>query len=154
METLRSKSHVGSLESLAKRRAPSSSSTAQADWIVETFEKRECSLFIPSSKADDKCGCGKWRNQHTAGALQGPDDPHHRGHRDHRWVISRHTLSAPTDAFGTIEFQGGPHPHKAQYIRLSFDSNPSDIMDLFEKVWQIPPPKLIITVHGGISNFE
>jgi transient receptor potential cation channel subfamily M protein 3 len=154
MDTVRSKSNIsGSKESLARRRAPSSSSTAQADWIIENFEKRECSFFISSSKDPDKCGCGKWRNQHSAQAFQGPEE-RYRGSRDQKWVISRHTLSAPTDAFGTIEFQGGPHPHKAQYIRLSFDSNPADIMTLFEKVWQIPPPKLIITVHGGISNFD
>lgn len=49
---------------------------------------------------------------------------------------------------------GGPHPFKAQYLRLNFDSDPADIMNLFENAWQITPPKLIITVHGGITNFN
>jgi transient receptor potential cation channel subfamily M protein 3 len=53
-----------------------------------------------------------------------------------------------------LPHSGGPHPYKAQYLRLSFDSNPADIMTMFDKVWQIPAPKLIITVHGGVTNFE
>ncbi|VDL72714.1 unnamed protein product [Nippostrongylus brasiliensis] len=71
-----------------------------------------------------------------------------------RWSLKKHTICLPTNAFGTIEFQGGPHPHKAQYVRLSFDTDPALIMSMFEEVWQIAPPKLIITVHGGTNNFE
>ena len=32
------------------------------------------------------------------------------------WNVIRHTELLPTDAYGTIEFQGGPHPTKAQVI--------------------------------------
>ncbi|VDK58547.1 unnamed protein product, partial [Gongylonema pulchrum] len=60
----------------------------------------------------------------------------------------------PTDAYGTIEFQGGPHPYKAQFLRLTVETDPADIMTLFETVWNVPPPKLIITVHGGMTDFE
>lgn len=35
------------------------------------------------------------------------------------WSVSRHTVASPTDAYGTIEFQGGPHPTKAQVSSLS-----------------------------------
>ena len=28
------------------------------------------------------------------------------------WNPSKHTASLPTDAYGSIDFQGGPHPHK------------------------------------------
>lgn len=56
--------------------------------------------------------------------------------------------------FLNIYFQGAPHPFKAQYLRLGFDSDPADIMCLFEHVWQLEPPKLIITIHGGMTNFE
>uniref|UniRef100_A0A0K0DGZ5 LSDAT_euk domain-containing protein n=1 Tax=Angiostrongylus cantonensis TaxID=6313 RepID=A0A0K0DGZ5_ANGCA len=86
--------------------------------------------------------------------------PRHRGRRSgklgERWSLKKHTICLPTNAFGTIEFQGnsGPHPHKAQYVRLSFDTNPALIISMFEEVWQIAPPKLIITVHGGTNNFD
>lgn len=30
------------------------------------------------------------------------------------WVPFKHTRPHPTDAYGTIEFQGGAHPTKAQ----------------------------------------
>ena len=31
-----------------------------------------------------------------------------------KWSVSQHTEASPTDAYGIIEFQGGPHPTKAQ----------------------------------------
>ncbi|VDK65881.1 unnamed protein product, partial [Anisakis simplex] len=71
-----------------------------------------------------------------------------------KWTIRKHTTVLPTDSYGTIEFQGGPHPYKAQYLRLNVETDPADIMYLFENIWQMPPPKLIITVHGGITNFD
>ncbi|VDM92442.1 unnamed protein product, partial [Litomosoides sigmodontis] len=71
-----------------------------------------------------------------------------------KWTIRKHTALFPTDAYGTIEFQGAPHPYKAQYLRLTVESNPADIMDLFETVWNVPAPKLIITVHGGMTDFD
>ncbi|CAJ0944633.1 unnamed protein product, partial [Mesorhabditis belari] len=71
-----------------------------------------------------------------------------------RWSIKKHTMCLPTNAFGQIEFQGAAHPYRAQYVRLSFDTDPANIMGLFEQVWGIQPPKLIITVHGGVSNFD
>uniref|UniRef100_A0A7E4V9N2 LSDAT_euk domain-containing protein n=1 Tax=Panagrellus redivivus TaxID=6233 RepID=A0A7E4V9N2_PANRE len=71
-----------------------------------------------------------------------------------KWNIAEHTTASPTDAFGTIEFQGGPHPHKAHYLRLAFDSKPADVVHLMEKVWNLPKPQLVITIHGGITNFR
>jgi transient receptor potential cation channel subfamily M protein 3 len=59
----------------------------------------------------------------------------------------------PTNAYGTIEFEGGPHPIKAQYLRLSFDSNPADIISHIQKVWKIEPPRLVVTIHGGMANY-
>ena len=30
------------------------------------------------------------------------------------WLAEKHSELSPTDAYGTIEFQGGAHPNKAQ----------------------------------------
>ncbi|KAE9554419.1 hypothetical protein FO519_002411, partial [Halicephalobus sp. NKZ332] len=56
--------------SLDRKRAPTTNSEDQRYWIEETFKKRECCEFIASSRDPDKCGCGRWRNQHNAVALQ------------------------------------------------------------------------------------
>ena len=58
-----------------------------------------------------KCGCGRPLSRHfthvtspsPTGALPGD-----------KWNTIHHTEASPTDAFGTIEFQGGSHPTKAQ----------------------------------------
>ncbi|XP_044737220.1 transient receptor potential cation channel trpm isoform X2 [Chrysoperla carnea] len=63
-------------------------------------------------------------------------------------------MPSPTDAYGTIEFQGGPHPTKAQYVRLAYDTRPDLIVQLFTREWNLELPKLLITVQGGKANFE
>lgn len=35
-----------------------------------------------------------------------------------QWSPGKNTRPFPTDAYGTIEFQGGPHPTKAQVKKL------------------------------------
>lgn len=67
-----------------------------------------------------RCWCGLSYAQHcVAGAAGagvtgaglpglGPPPP------TEAWTAARHTRAQPTDAYGTIEFQGGPHPTKAQ----------------------------------------
>ncbi|CAD6184963.1 unnamed protein product [Caenorhabditis auriculariae] len=172
------------------RFSTSNMSLNRANWILETFTRRECARFIPTHRDERKCGCGRlnaahldlpeltsqYLNQKKSLAMiersrsvaeseadkenikaisdcverrqnKGPN--HH-----HRWSMRKHTVCVPTDAFGQIEFQGGPHPYKAQYVRMNFDTEPAYIMSLFEHVWQIAPPRLIITVHGGTGDFD
>ncbi|PAV61018.1 hypothetical protein WR25_04380 [Diploscapter pachys] len=124
-------------------------------WIEHTFEMRECIKFIAEEGNSEKCGCGAFLSGHSHLAQSrfyvyndaNKDD-------DERWTISRHTQTAPTNAFGTLVFQGGTHSHKAHYVRLAYDSDPNDILYLMEHVWGLSPPRLVITVHGGMSNFE
>ncbi|KAI8119137.1 Transient receptor potential cation channel trpm [Lucilia cuprina] len=117
-------------------------------WIETNFQKRECIKFIPCPKDDTKCCCGQARQTHQtiAGIESGsPGD---------LWMPTKHTRAQPTDAYGTIEFQGGAHPTKAQYVRLSFDTRPELLVQLFTKEWNLELPKLLITVQGGKANFE
>lgn len=55
-----------------------------------------------------RCCCGSSLTHHrgTGAKLQAPFEA--------QWLPSKHTVAVPTDAHGTIEFQGGPHPSKAQ----------------------------------------
>uniref|UniRef100_A0A667ZWP6 non-specific serine/threonine protein kinase n=1 Tax=Myripristis murdjan TaxID=586833 RepID=A0A667ZWP6_9TELE len=70
------------------------------------------------------------------------------------WSVEKHTEESPTDAYGVINFQGGSHSYRAKYVRLSHDSRPESILRLMLKEWQMELPKILISVHGGIQNFE
>lgn len=41
-----------------------------------------------------------------------------------------------------------------QYVRLSYDTRPELLVQLFTKEWNLELPKLLITVQGGKANFE
>lgn len=98
-----------------------------------------------------------------------------------KWSVLKHSQASPTDAYGLIEFQGGGQVNKAtvsscsyfmlpgtrrlqvwslpalsclQYIRVSYDSKPDSLLHLMVKEWQLELPTLLISVHGGLQNFE
>uniref|UniRef100_A0A158Q738 LSDAT_euk domain-containing protein n=1 Tax=Elaeophora elaphi TaxID=1147741 RepID=A0A158Q738_9BILA len=128
-------------------------------WIEQVFLKRECIKYIPTM-GTNKCGCGLSLNSHSPAVISqfratmmNDEATVGSSNQPVRWNITEHTKTAHTDAFGTLEFSGGAHAHKAQYVRLGYDSDPSDIMYLMEKIWGLEPPRLVITVHGGITNF-
>ncbi|KAK8740113.1 hypothetical protein OTU49_003046 [Cherax quadricarinatus] len=118
-------------------------------WVETVFNKRECVKFIPSSKDNARCCCGQLWQCHRDGSpatLRHGEDIH--------WSPSRHTQLLPTDAYGTLEFQGGAHPTKAQYVRLAHDTRPEHILQLLTGEWGLELPKLLITVQGGKTNFD
>ncbi|XP_013397522.1 transient receptor potential cation channel subfamily M member 1-like isoform X2 [Lingula anatina] len=125
-------------------------SVAQKSWIEKVFFKRECICFVRSQKDPNRCGCGRAKKNHTVTSdisLPLPDS-------SVRWDPWKHTQLLPTDAFGTLEFQGGPHPTKAQYVRMSHETQPEVLLHLLTKHWGLELPKLLISVHGGIVNFD
>ncbi|CAG9531100.1 unnamed protein product [Cercopithifilaria johnstoni] len=129
-------------------------------WIEQVFVKRECIKYIPTF-GTNKCGCGLSLNAHSLAVISqfratmmNDEAAVRSSNQPVSWNIAEHTKTAYTDAFGTLEFSGGAHAHKAHYVRLGYDSDPSDIMYLMEKIWGLEPPRLVITVHGGITDFE
>ncbi|XP_036073831.1 transient receptor potential cation channel subfamily M member 3 isoform X6 [Rousettus aegyptiacus] len=135
---------------------------AQKSWIERAFYKRECVHIIPSTKDPHRCCCGRLIGQHVGltpsiSILQNEKNENRLSRNDlqsEKWSISKHTQLSPTDAFGTIEFQGGGHSNKAMYVRVSFDTKPDLLLHLMTKEWQLELPKLLISVHGGLQNFE
>ncbi|XP_047686914.1 transient receptor potential cation channel subfamily M member 3 isoform X10 [Prionailurus viverrinus] len=135
---------------------------AQKSWIERAFYKRECVHIIPSTKDPHRCCCGRLIGQHvgltpSVSVLQNEKNHSRLSRNDiqsEKWSISKHTQLSPTDAFGTIEFQGGGHSNKAMYVRVSFDTKPDLLLHLMTKEWQLELPKLLISVHGGLQNFE
>ncbi|KAJ1371742.1 hypothetical protein KIN20_033740 [Parelaphostrongylus tenuis] len=97
-------------------------------WIEHAFEKRECIKFVAQKDFPDRCGCGRVIKAHSQLALSRFSVFNQNCQYDDTtpWSIATHTQTSPTDAYGTIVFQ----------------------------VWGLPPPPLVITVHGGMANFE
>uniref|UniRef100_A0A8C7G8J4 Transient receptor potential cation channel subfamily M member 3 n=1 Tax=Oncorhynchus kisutch TaxID=8019 RepID=A0A8C7G8J4_ONCKI len=134
---------------------------AQKSWIERAFSKRECVHIIVSAKDPHRCFCGRLIGQHVGlppGISSSQNDKAERLVKNdslsEKWSISKHTQLSPTDAFGTIEFQGGGHSNKAMYVRVSYDTKPELLLHLMTKEWQLDLPKLLISVHGGLQNFE
>ncbi|XP_018615587.1 transient receptor potential cation channel subfamily M member 3 isoform X3 [Scleropages formosus] len=134
---------------------------AQKSWIERAFSKRECVHVIVSTKDHHRCCCGRLIGQHVGlppSISSSQNDKSERLTKNdsllEKWSISKHTQISPTDAFGTIEFQGGGHSNKAMYVRVSYDTKPDLLLHLMTKEWQLDLPKLLISVHGGLQNFE
>ncbi|KAG7333576.1 hypothetical protein KOW79_003711 [Hemibagrus wyckioides] len=152
---------------------------SQKSWIESTFTKRECVYILPVSKDPHRClpgcqicqqlvrcCCGRLVRQHagfTASLAMKYSDVKlgegvglgmREGVEQEEWSVEKHTEQSPTDAYGIINFQGGSHSYRAKYVRLSYDSRPDAVLRLMLKEWQMELPKILISVHGGIQNFE
>ncbi|XP_038123664.1 transient receptor potential cation channel subfamily M member 7 isoform X2 [Cyprinodon tularosa] len=147
---------------------------SQKPWIESTFTKRECVYILPVSKDPHRClpgcqicqqlvrcCCGRLVRQHAGftaslatkysdvklGENSNLPDPE-------EWSVEKHTEASPTDAYGVINFQGGSHSYRAKYMRLAHDTRPESILRLMLKEWHMELPKILISVHGGVQNFE
>uniref|UniRef100_A0A8D0G0K7 Transient receptor potential cation channel subfamily M member 1 n=1 Tax=Strix occidentalis caurina TaxID=311401 RepID=A0A8D0G0K7_STROC len=128
-------------------------------WIEKTFSKRECIYVIANNKDVSRCCCGQLINQHippppSITANKNGEETKQVEAQPEKWSVSKHTQTYPTDAYGNLEFQGGGHSNKAMYIRVSYDTKPDSLLHLMVKDWQLELPKLLISVHGGLQNFE
>ncbi|XP_035159508.2 transient receptor potential cation channel subfamily M member 1 isoform X2 [Callithrix jacchus] len=144
----------GSLKS-----STSGSQKGQKCWIEKTFCKRECIFVIPSPKDPNRCCCGQFANQHipplpSATPSKNEEENQQVEAQPEKWSVAKHTQSYPTDSYGVLEFQGGGYSNKAMYIRVSYDTKPDSLLHLMVKDWQLELPKLLISVHGGLQNFE
>lgn len=72
-----------------------------------------------------RCCCGRLIGQHVGltpsiSIIQNEKNESRltrNENQSEKWSISKHTQLSPTDAFGTIEFQGGGHSNKAMVIK-------------------------------------
>lgn len=72
---------------------------------MKTILHRKLNNFLLFSH---RCCCGQSRQTHPT--IPGIE----AGSPGDVWFPNKHTRPHPTDAYGTIEFQGGAHPTKAQ----------------------------------------
>ncbi|XP_043832532.1 transient receptor potential cation channel subfamily M member 6 [Dromiciops gliroides] len=140
---------------------------SQKSWIEGVFNKRECTRIIPSSKDPHRCTaecqvcqnlircyCGRLIGDHHGMTYHRAVFSTTGGQEEEEWSVEKHTKKSPTDTFGTINFQDGEHTYHAKYIRTSYDTNLEQLLHLMLKEWKMELPKLVISVHGGIQNFE
>ncbi len=129
------------------------------------FFRRRCKKFIPTTNEPSHCFCGRLESEHDISVGQRPLSPvkprnralksvpskllqnnpsHDQSEHDfERWNVAKHTTLYPTNAYGIIEFENMLHPAKAHYIRLAYDTNPSQIVHLFAKQWRLQLPNLV-----------
>ncbi|XP_041837044.1 transient receptor potential cation channel subfamily M member 7 isoform X2 [Melanotaenia boesemani] len=149
---------------------------SQKPWIESTFTKRECVYILPVSKDPHRClpgcqicqqlvrcCCGRLVRQHAGftaslatkySDVKLGENPNVPMPELEEWSVEKHTEASPTDAYGVINFQGGSHSYRAKYVRLSHDTQPECILRLMLKEWHMELPKILISVHGGVQNFE
>ncbi|CAF4256297.1 unnamed protein product [Rotaria socialis] len=140
------------------------------------FFRRRCKKFISTTNDPSRCFCGRLETEHGNSLEYHPlstikpsnralksisskilfsAPSHDQSEHDYeRWNVVKHTTLYPTNAYGIIEFENMLHPAKAHYLRLAYDTNPSQIVHLFAKQWRLQLPNLIVSIHGGIQNFE
>uniref|UniRef100_A0A672P2I8 Transient receptor potential cation channel subfamily M member 1-like n=1 Tax=Sinocyclocheilus grahami TaxID=75366 RepID=A0A672P2I8_SINGR len=153
------KGKEGSFKRASIKRTSSGSQKAQRAWVERTFLKRECIHIFPS-REPNKCCCGQLVNQHVAILPGSTNKSTEEGQGvqteppQEKWSFAKHTQATPTDTYGIIEFQGGGHVNKAMYIRVSYDTKPDNLLHLMLKDWQLELPTLLISVHGGLQNFD
>ncbi|XP_029294787.1 transient receptor potential cation channel subfamily M member 6 [Cottoperca gobio] len=142
---------------------------SRKSWIEETFFKRECVKFIPSSRDLHRCTpvcqvcqnlirccCGRLMGEHSWQESLPPISLHPGPGQDleEDWSMELHTKASPTNAYGTVDFQDtATRVCRAKYIRVAVDSKPEVLLQLMLREWQMERPKLLLTVQGGSENF-
>uniref|UniRef100_G3PZU2 Transient receptor potential cation channel, subfamily M, member 1a n=1 Tax=Gasterosteus aculeatus aculeatus TaxID=481459 RepID=G3PZU2_GASAC len=147
----------GSLKRSSIKRSASSASQKRDLRILHLLSFRLAivlSVFVFLSR----CACGLPVTQHTCAPSGSKEEGAPLVQLEvqpaEKWNPVKHTQSSPTDAYGVIEFQGGGHVNKAMYIRVANDSKPDHLLHLMVKEWQLELPTLLISVHGGLQNFD
>ncbi|KAG7490468.1 transient receptor potential cation channel subfamily M member 7-like isoform X1 [Solea senegalensis] len=143
---------------------------SRKSWIEETFLKRECVKFIPSSRDLHRCFpvcqvcqnlirccCGRLIGEHLWEESLPPMSlcPAPGQDLDEDWSMELHTKATPTNAYGTIDFQDtATRVCRAKFVRVAVDSRAESVLQLMQREWQMDKPKLLLTVHGGSENFS
>ncbi|EUB57796.1 Transient receptor potential cation channel subfamily M member [Echinococcus granulosus] len=125
---------------------------AKEDFIRSSFSFKECTKFVPDKTGEDssRCGCGELEHNHY----------HYNGSliSSNEWSRDVIRTIGSTNAFGVVKFFSGAHNlHKsAEFVRLSDDDNPLDVIELMNKHWGLlgnNSPLLCISVIGGMGTF-
>lgn len=72
------------------------------------------------------------------------------------WSMKNDVKEFPTNAFGHIKFANVYNStlKPAKYIRLSDDTKPELTLDLMVRQWKLKKPDIVVSIHGGLKNFQ
>ncbi|XP_014327969.1 transient receptor potential cation channel subfamily M member 6-like isoform X1 [Xiphophorus maculatus] len=147
---------------------PQSTAMTGKSWIEESFFRRECVKFIPSSwdqhrcipicqvcQSLIRCCCGRLMGEHSWQESFPPISLYPSPEQGmEEWSMEAHTKATSTNAYGIIDFQDtATRVCRAKYVRVAVDSKPEALLQLMLREWQMERPKLLLTVHGGSENF-
>ncbi|XP_016520150.1 transient receptor potential cation channel subfamily M member 4-like isoform X1 [Poecilia formosa] len=122
-----------------------SKSEKDQTWIAKIYKKRVCTTFVEDSFSNGAlCQCGGARDAHSSVAL----GDYFSTAIVNRWDSAQHSSEYPTDAFGEVQFAGASKRH-SQFLRLSWDTQPSMVYNLMRTHWHLPVPNLVVSVVGG-----
>ncbi|KAG7270624.1 hypothetical protein CRUP_010919 [Coryphaenoides rupestris] len=96
---------------------------SRRSWIEETFSKRDCVIFIPSTRDLHRCCCGRLIGEHP-------------------WQ----------DIGPPMSMTPSPRAGQEVYVRVAVDSKAEAVLQLMLREWQMERPKLLISVQGGTDN--
>uniref|UniRef100_A0A914UQR0 TRPM SLOG domain-containing protein n=1 Tax=Plectus sambesii TaxID=2011161 RepID=A0A914UQR0_9BILA len=123
-----------------------------------TLLQRECSSFVPKTLKDNgatdsessrTCYCGRSELWHQNKNVNIAADPRAG------WIPETHTKVKPTAAYGRIEFTGfGNQTESSCYGRVDHCTSPETLWTLLSDVWNLPTPKLVLSVTGGAKHFN
>lgn len=130
-----------------------------ANFVKTNINCLECTTYIKDVRKSvpetgspmAPCSCGEtyeWHRQRECQSHQGPDPV--------EWNTAEHTREIKSTAFGQIAFvgfPGGDRRYLAPYVRVSVTTPPSKVWELVSKHWELPAPKLLLSITGGAKKF-
>ncbi|XP_046584536.1 transient receptor potential cation channel subfamily M member 2-like [Haliotis rubra] len=123
---------------------------AVSRFISRKINQRECKKFAKDKNSKtNACLCGRPIQWHEDQGIQVDLKKHEI------WNMKTHTVTKPCDSFGEILFRGFGHDvSNSPYVRVDPITDLSDIWTILTDLWDLPIPKLIISVTGGAKRFD
>ncbi|CAF0919426.1 unnamed protein product [Brachionus calyciflorus] len=114
------------------------------------IKKSRCAYFLPNENADN-CGCGLPRKDHDKRLIESYSKK--ISEIPVKWSPLTCTIEdLDTDAYGEIQFENQETTSK--FIRVGQNTDMQKMIKLLFSIWNLEPPKLLISVTGGAQNFN
>ncbi|XP_076459392.1 transient receptor potential cation channel subfamily M member-like 2 [Babylonia areolata] len=123
-----------------------------ATYIFTNIKQRKCSVYVKDNDSDThKCQCGREAQWHRDRGLDISMET-----SNVLWDPSRHTRRLPCDSFGEVLFRGFgiQSDRTSPYMRVDSECEMENVWTVLMNCWQLPVPKLLISITGGAKRFN